>query len=166
MSKGKLVFNIHIDGARLMVLLSGVLDEEACFNDFQDFMKTKPPINTVTFDFKNLERHNSSGIREWLKNYTGLYSSFKIEYINITLPIMKTISMTPSFAETAELVSFYIPFYCRKCDKETSFLFTQKEIIDGKLPLKTCPDCARSIKIDEIESSYFDCLTNKENAQQ
>ncbi len=148
----------------LTLLLSGTIDERS------DFPKIDASaVKEISFDLKNLEYINSIGIRDWVNWIEPLSKKCKITMRNCPKRLVQQFNMVTGFLpKNAEITSFYVPYFCEKCNFEDSFLFNvgkEVKIEAGKIKLsidlkkfKDCKDSGCGIEMDGLESKYFQFL--------
>jgi hypothetical protein len=156
------------EGDKLRLAFEGTIDEDVVF----------PPVDaskfkTIVLDLKNVKSINSVGIREWLNWIRPLAEKSDFVLENCPKAVVFQFNMVEGFLPPRSTVSsFYVPFYCEKCDKEDSVLFNVgKEIkaAGGKVEIafdvKTaaiCEDKANAanceMEMDVTEAKYFQFL--------
>ena len=149
----RLTLNKHIVGDTLNIELIGCIDEDS---DFTEIIDTK--AEKINFNFDKVEMINSCGIREWIK-FLDQLGSRKIIYENCPQIIIEQINMVHGFIRPeSKLVSFYAPYYCEHCDKESKIHLLSENVHEKKAPEVKCPYCGEDAEFDAIESSYFNFL--------
>jgi DNA-directed RNA polymerase subunit RPC12/RpoP len=143
--------NLHIH-------LSGIIDEDADFTPISGLDQPK-----ISFDFKEITLLNSCGIREWISFINKIPDASRIHYTNCPQIIIEQINMVHGFFKTGSTIeSFYGPYYCSSCDKESKILLKKTDIKNQKAPSQTCPHCqAPNMEFDALEEQYFHFLKSK-----
>lgn len=150
----KLDVGINIVGDQTTVQLTGVIDEDA---DFSKINKLESP--KIVFDFQKVSMINSCGIREWIQYLVGLGTQSQITYVNCPQIIIEQINMVQGFIpKGGKVESFYAPYFCEDCDKETKMKINSADIKSFKAPICKCPDCQSEMEFDAIEAQYFNFL--------
>lgn len=152
------------DGDSLLLVFDGVIDEEVKF----------PAVDTskykkVFIDLKGVRSINSVGIREWLNWMRPISDQSQVVFLKTPKALVFQMNMVEGFLPKSGFVkSFYVPFYCEKCDKEESVLFTvgqEVQLSPGNYTInfdvkaaKLCgqPDC--EMEMDASEAKYFQFL--------
>ncbi len=157
-------FTQKADGDTLILTFDGAIDEDAGF----------PEINTaqfkkITIDLHSVKAINSVGIREWLDWIRPVADQAQITLMRAPKALVFQFNMVEGFLPPkATVTSFYVPYYCDKCDKEENVLFTiGKEVtaaggavkinFDPKKSTK-CTDADCEMEMDVTESKYFQFL--------
>ena len=153
-------------GDALSVKFEGTIDEDVQF----------PSLNlnghgSVELDLQNIRAINSVGIREWLNWIRPLAEQVPITLINCPKAMVFQFNMVEGFLPKRALVSsFYVPFYCEKCDREDNVLFTvghEARLQNGNVEItfdaaeaNLCKngEGACETEMDVTESKYFQFL--------
>ena len=151
----------------LQLTFEGSIDEDVVF----------PPVAAganaaIRIDLQAVKSINSVGIREWLNWIRPLSDAgAKITLARCPKAFVFQLNMVEGFLPKGGVVeSFYVPFFCEKCDKESAALFTVgKEATAGaagpainfdpkaaKLCSTGAPDC--NTEMDASEAKYFQFL--------
>jgi hypothetical protein len=152
----RLTINKQILQDELKVELTGAIDEDA---DFKELIGLEQ--KSITFDFEKVSMINSCGIREWIKFLENIPEKTHIYYNNCPQIIIEQINMVHGFfRKGASINSFYAPYYCEKCDKESKVHLKSEQVKGRKAPKMACPICAENMDFDAIEAQYFSFLGN------
>ncbi len=143
--------------SKLTVSLVGTIDEDADFKPLDGL--TQPE---VIFDFDKVVMLNSCGIREWINFLGKLPAGIKVSYRQCPQIIIEQINMVHGFfREGAVIESFYAPYYCEDCDKESKILLKTEQVKNKKAPKAKCPHCgSENVEFDALEAQYFHFLKN------
>lgn len=156
------VVEIKKNGASILVLLRGALDEETTLNSSQ-----LQGSSEIIFDFKELQSINSCGIREWI-NWIKPVSNTKITFKHCPKVIVDQINMIDGFLpQNAIVESFYVPYYSDETGEEKLVLFSfgREYSHQGlKLPDGIKDSKGNSMEIDVIEGKYFRFLNRNSSA--
>jgi hypothetical protein len=158
MRMSKLKINKQLIDNKLIVHLAGTIDEDA---DFKPLDNLTQPV--ITFDFNDITLLNSCGIREWIGFIQKLPASTLLHYQRCPQIIIEQINMVHGFFKSgSQIESFYAPYFCPNCDKESKILLTTDKIKNSKAPAATCPHCsAPGLEFDALEEQYFHFLKSK-----
>lgn len=149
----RLTLNKHISGDTLNIELIGNIDEDSDFSEIIGAQAGK-----INFNFSKVEMINSCGIREWIK-FLDQVDSKQVNYEDCPQIIIEQINMVHGFIRAgSKLLSFYAPYYCENCDKESKIHLRSDQIHDKKAPKVNCPYCGNEAEFDAIEASYFNFL--------
>lgn len=152
------------DGANLLFVFEGPIDEDVQF----------PPMDTSKYkvlfvDLKGVTAINSVGIREWLNWIKPLTEKVQVVLMKCPKPLVFQLNMVEGFLpKNAVVKSFFVPFYCEKCDKEENILFNvgqEVQLSPGSYKLnydlnamKSCKEAACELEMDATEAKYFQFL--------
>lgn len=153
-----------VDGANLHLSLTGTIDEDA----------QMPPVTAGSFknvmiDMSEIKSINSIGIREWLKWIQPIAENSKITFEKCPKAIVLQFNMVEGFLPSgANVLSFFVPYFCESCDREDNHLFTFGKDISVKagnvnitFDLKANGKCAKSpceSEMDVSAAKYFQFL--------
>jgi DNA-directed RNA polymerase subunit RPC12/RpoP len=150
----RLTINKQILQEELNVELIGAIDEDA---DFKELVGLEQ--KNISFDFEKVTMINSCGIREWIKFLEMIPEKTNITYNNCPQIIIEQINMVHGFfRKGAAINSFYAPYYCEKCGKETKVHLKADQVKNRKAPKMECPKCGDEMDFDAIEAQYFSFL--------
>jgi hypothetical protein len=154
----KFQISIEKKNDRALVALSGSIDEDSIFTH-----KNILDAKEMEVDFKNVDSINSCGVREWFKWLDKIPLEMPIKYFNCPKFIVDQVNMVAGLLRKGITVhSFYVPYYCEKCNQETSILFTSgKEFVGTKVNAPEdvkCSKCQGPTELDVMEASYFKFL--------
>ena len=150
----RLTINKQILQDELYVELIGAIDEDSDFKELQGLEQ-----KNVVFDFDKVTMINSCGIREWIKFLDIIPEKINIIYRNCPQIIIEQINMVHGFfRKGASIESFYAPYYCEKCGKETKMHLKSDQVKNRKAPKLECPKCGDEMDFDAIEAQYFSFL--------
>jgi hypothetical protein len=147
------------DGARLVVKISGGVDEDANFQ----------PIDTgafksVVLDLEGVTAINSVGIREWIKWVKAIPTTIQLSVSRCPKIIVDQINMVAGFLPPATIIeSFFVPYFAESSGTEKMLLFEKdKEFKDGEIhpPADVKDDSGEEMEMDVIEAKYFKFLKN------
>lgn len=157
-------FQEKTDGENLLLVFEGVIDEDVKF----------PAVDTGKFkkvfiDLKGVKSINSVGIREWLNWMKPLSDKAQLVFMKTPKALVLQMNMVEGFLPKNGFVkSFYVPFYCEKCDKEENVLFSvgqEIELSPGDYKIKfdiatakLCPEPPCEMEMDASEAKYFQFL--------
>lgn len=154
----KFNFLVQKDNSDTVISIYGNINEDVILPGV-DFSGAQ----TAFFDWGKVEMINSCGVREWVMWLKKVPSNVKVVYRNCPRIIVDQINLVAGFLRPgSEVESFYVPFFCEKCEIQTPMLFTKgKEFIGNKVetPAVSCQKCKGPTEIDIIESKYFKFLS-------
>lgn len=151
----RLTINKQILQDELSVELIGAIDEDADFKELLGLLQKR-----VSFDFNQVNMINSCGIREWIKFLEKIPESTTIFYNNCPQIIIEQINMVHGFFRKGAVInSFYAPYFCENCGKESKVHLKAEQVKNKKAPKESCPHCgAEDMEFDAIEAQYFNFL--------
>jgi hypothetical protein len=154
------------EGQNLVLTFEGTIDEDMQFPAI--VLKGQEKI---VIDLHSVKAINSVGIREWLNWIRPLAEQLPIELIRCPKAIVFQFNMVEGFLpKQAKVSSFYVPFYCEKCDREDNVLFnvgTEVTVSAGVVAIEFDKKAANLCKstageceaeMDVTESKYFQFL--------
>lgn len=148
---------IQIEQVRKTVyaILVGSIDEDADFERIPT-----QGIISFNFDMNGIEAINSCGIREWIQLLDRMDTHAKVVYRNCPSCIVDQFNIAADLTmRNATIESFYAPYYCGFCDKESSQLLTMEDVIETKdLPSRLC-DCGRTLQADVPKEGYLSFMS-------
>lgn len=132
------------------VEMIGVVDETADFAVFDELSVR------VEFDLAGVRRINSFGARAWMDALRELASRASVVFCRLSPPVVDQLNMITGFLAGGRVVSFFAPMTCEKCENEVMHLFDAEEVRDrdGDLPPVPCPECSRTMDLDDLEDQY------------
>lgn len=145
-----------LDGT-LNVMLMGTIDEDADFGPLHGLTQPK-----IVFDFHGISMLNSCGIREWISFIGKLPAATRFTYRRCPQIIIEQINMVHGFfREGAVIESFFAPYYCTECNKESKIELKATQVHGQRAPKMSCPACgAGEMEFDALEEQYFHFLKN------
>ncbi len=152
------------DGNSLQLKFSGSIDEDTTFPAVD-----LGGVNTVVIDLNDIKAINSVGIRGWLDWIRPVAEKAQIQLVNCPKAMVFQFNMVNGFLPPGTVVkSFYVPFFCEKCDKESNVLFrVGQEVVVNGTDLKInvdaksasgCTDADCELEMDVTEAKYFQFL--------
>jgi DNA-directed RNA polymerase subunit RPC12/RpoP len=147
---------IKKENSETLVSINGMIDEDFKYDDLLKINDT-----TVHFNFDGVTTINSCGIREWIEFLNNFPATTNLSYQNCPQVIIEQLSMVKGFIrDNIKVKSFYAPYFCASCDKESQHLLQLTEVQNLKAPQKSCPYCnIANIEFDNIELQYFRFIT-------
>ncbi len=148
-----------MDGGTL-VLVSGTIDETATANSF-----AAPESDVVLYDLGGVKRITSYGVLLWVKALRELSA----KYYGLTRcrpSIVRQLNMVTGFAGRGEVLSIYLPYFCKACNHEFERLLdlcAHYAVAQAQSPpVESCPLCQGDAEFDDAPESYFAFLTGCE----
>lgn len=149
----KLDVKMNKTGDQLSVQMSGIIDEDVDFTQFNLAGNQK-----VQLDLSGIRSINSCGIREWIK-WIGTASGSAIVYDQCPKVIVDQINMVDGFLPSnAKVNSFFVPYYNDESGSEKNILFRYgTEFKEGSVqpPSEVKDDQGQAMEMDVIETKYF-----------
>lgn len=155
----KYEFKIDLSSSVVKISISGNIDENATFQEFDMTGKSQ-----IEIDFNQVYSINSLGARSWI-TWLKKISQYKIQFVNCPKVLIDQINMISSLLPAnAKIVSFYVPYFNEDSGEEKYVLFRQgREFSDSRVtPPKDITDqYNKPMEIGIIESRYFKFLKSK-----
>ena len=147
----------------IVIQFIGAMTEDADLS-----MLRFPSTARLELDLSQLTAINSIGIRE-LRNWSGRLQNSDLKVMFAPKCFIDQINMVPDLIpRTAEITSFYVPYYDEESGEEQRSLFTRdREFTPDqgsgyKLNLPTVVDSSgHAMEPDVIASSYFSFLNKR-----
>lgn len=158
-------YSQKVEGTNLILAFEGTIDEDVVFPVVDVAGQSQ-----VTIDLMGIKTINSVGIREWLNWIKPLSESSSIVLMNCPKAMVFQFNMVEGFLPARSTVaSFYVPFYCEKCDREDNVLFKVGEDVTvadgGELKISVdaksrigCAEAPCETEMDVTEAKYFQFL--------
>ena len=138
--------------------LNGVIDEDADFKTAFNNLKS-----SVIFDLGGIDLINSCGVREWVQAVQKIPKNVNLVYEKCAPRVIEQVNYVANFLGNGKIVSFFAPYYCAKCKKESNILLKVEGLRRSspvKAPTEKCPECKGTMEFDDIETEYFSFLEN------
>src|SRR6188472_1800953 len=131
--------------------LAGVIDEDNKLNELSVQLKH----DLVVIHLGGVERINSCGVRDWVNWLTGLQRGKKEVYLVECSPaIVAQLNLVNNFTGGGGVVhSFYAPYFCSQCSKESTRLLLTDEVANmdqPKAPPFRCDECEGPMDFDDL----------------
>ncbi|PWU12251.1 MAG: hypothetical protein C5B49_16605 [Bdellovibrio sp.] len=144
------------DGARLVVVMKGNIDEDAQFSPLE-----VGAVNVVVLDLAGVITIDSIGMRNWIKWVKAMPESLRLSVRRCPKVIVNQINMIAGFLPaTAKIDSFYVPYYANVSGSETMVLFENgREFKDGEVQAapEVKDDTGEIMEMD-VTDAYFKFL--------
>jgi hypothetical protein len=109
----------------------------------------------VVFDCEAVGRINSIGVSGWASLLGDLSKRHVLAYTRCPAGFIDYVNLVDSFRAGGTIESFYVPLYCKKCDRKGSVLVESLAANPaGPLPTVPCPKCAAPMQ-PEVEAEDF-----------
>ena len=149
---------------QLTYFLSGKITENSMIQQFAGEIRAFTGMK-IALDMSGLTEVNSSGIASWMKFIEFLKNNkIVVEYLNCSVTIVQQMNMVRQFNGGFTVKSIYAPYYCPKCDEESTVKMTippgaTSSIIDIKESI-LCDNCQGQKEFDDIAESFLSFLDN------
>jgi hypothetical protein len=150
--------NSKVEGATVMVSVTGNVDEDAGFQPVDVGTAT-----AVVLDLNGVTAINSVGIREWIKWVKAFPPTAQLSVRNCPKIIVDQINMVAGFLPPGTRIeSFYVPYYSDATGSEKMVLFVNGREFkdDGSIDFSAeiKDDSGEVMEMDVIEAKYFKFL--------
>jgi hypothetical protein len=153
-----------VAGDQLSLALEGLIDEDVVFPTVD-----LTGMKKIVIDLKGIKTINSVGIREWLNWIRPIGEKVEIVLQKAPKAMVFQFNMVEGFLPPrATVASFYVPYFCERCDREDNVLFTigQEIKVEGgqvKSEFKPksaglCEQADCELEMDVTEGKYFQFL--------
>jgi anti-anti-sigma regulatory factor len=144
------------DGPISCLRFRGTIDETFDGKKLAATVKAKKLI----LDLGAVTKISSFGVREWLSFISTVEKATpQIYLINCTPKAINQINMVANFVGRGYVFSFFAPYRCDECDRDSLVLLNVDR--DGealkklKAPDRPCPACGAAMYLDEDPVSFF-----------
>jgi hypothetical protein len=112
----------------------------------------------VVFNFRDVNRVNSSGIRDWILFLRDFEPGRELVFDECSPTVVMQMNMIPGFHDVATVRSVYAPFACTSCrtaklEKFEGPKFPQS---NARVPHGKCDKCQGETKLADNAVEYFD----------
>jgi PilZ domain-containing protein len=144
----------HNDGPRPIVYVRGEVNE---LSDFARLTGRLP--RTFDFDLSGILRLNSAGIRSWIDFLRAMPSDVSYQMVRCSVAFIVQAAMMPGMRGRGAIGSFFAPYRCEDCDRESERLF-QSATFGGSMramPQFGC-QCGGTLVFDDLEERFLSFL--------
>lgn len=151
-NRSQFQIDVHEQAGKLLLTISGVIDENADLSPLQDLKSSNVEVN-----LKGVRRINSFGVRSWIDAIRQIPDATRLIFVQCPSPVVDQCNMVTGFLGHGVLQSFYAPMTCEECDEQLDQLFETEKCreLGGKLPSTPCPRCSRDMEVDDLEEQYL-----------
>jgi hypothetical protein len=143
----------HNDGPRPIVYVRGEVNE---LSDFER-LRTRIP-RTFDFDLSGILRLNSAGIRSWIDFLRAMSPETSYQMVRCSVPFIVQAAMMPGMRGRGTIASFFAPYRCEDCDRESERLFQTAAFgAAHTMPQFACP-CGGVLVFDDLEDRFLSFL--------
>lgn len=155
MSSDKLHARLRASETYSFLKLRGVVDEDNSL----DALVPRLSGDVLVVDTTDVVRINSCGVRDWVNWLSAVQKKgIKVVLIRCSPSIVNQINLVTNFSGHSVVHSFFAPYYCESCDRETQKIIQTDTLLGGGAvhsPSFRCNDCGSALVFDDIEQSYF-----------
>ncbi len=138
---------------KVVVMVSGSFDEYCNFDDVDLDIQMKVDVN-----LKNVTFINSPGVRNWINFIHDVSLSREVTFVECPTIVMEQFFMIYDFGGKGEIKTFYVPYYCSKCDESSEILVLSEDYLKEKIDLEDmgvkCSKCNEPMEIEEEIDKY------------
>lgn len=136
--------------------IAGVIDETTDLSSYGRQVRG----NAVVIDLGGVTMINSVGVREWVLLLDELTArGAKITLRNVTVPMVRQMTMVLKAKGDASVESFFAPYLCPKCGDERALLIVVADhaeaLAAGEPPALPCTKCGATSEFDEFPPRYL-----------
>ena len=115
----KLKINVLKADSSLNIEFTGYIDEDTNLSEID-----LQGVITLVFEWAQVKGINSCGIREWIQWIEKIPPDTKVHIMNCPRVMITQIGMIKGFLpKNTTIESFFVPYFCEKCEATTSVLF-------------------------------------------
>src|SRR5262249_48607814 len=123
MANKKLTFEKKNDSGRMVLLIKGIIDEEAELKKV--FSELRMPI---IFNMEGVQMINSAGVREWVTAISKIPPETPYILERCSPQIVEQLNYVSTFLGHGQVASFFAPYFCHKCKTESMILLDVKSL--------------------------------------
>ncbi|MCA9670767.1 MAG: hypothetical protein KC503_34460 [Myxococcales bacterium] len=142
---------LSVSGDVALLRLSGTVDADARF--------PTPPQAQIIISTTDVNRLTSVGVRHWIAWLERLAErGSEVFLVDCAPDIVVQLNQIQNFAGHGKLVSFYMPYDCPTCDRQSMVLMrtaVAKEQQPFRAPVRRCEVCDGVLEFDALEDGYF-----------
>ena len=102
----------------------------------------------LVLDLGGIQFINSIGVREWIRfQQAAAAAGVQLELHRVAVVLVHQFNIVPATRGTAQIRSFFAPFFCEDCDAEHDMVLDERlhsdELRDRVAPPMKCPTCKR-----------------------
>jgi len=147
------------DDGSYLIAISGAINEYSQ-KQFQKVLRDIATTNIVEIDLGNVDIINSIGSMYWAELIRALCKVTTVKLINCSVNMMSCLSRMPAMLESAQIMSFQVPFRCPQCTRIFSQLLTSDQICEHEFPKITCDKCATTA-VAEIDFDDYSFISQQ-----
>lgn len=137
---------------RILLHLSGTIEETVHLSTLFG-----PPEALMEIHCKDLTRINSVGVRAWVNYFEDCKRrGSTTRFFECSAAIVEQINLISNFLCGGEVISLYVPYFCRHCKSVSSHLYKVSDIrLLKTLPDVPCPKCELATAFDSPMEEFF-----------
>lgn len=142
-----------------LIQLSGAIDEDNALQELVPRIQGR----TAIINMSEVEHINDGGVRDWVKWLAVLdRAGVSVVLVECSPATIAKINMVDNFTGTGVVQSFYVPYYCARCETEKVLLCDVDEMraAPTRAPTCRCDECDQVMEFDELADSYFRFLSD------
>jgi anti-anti-sigma regulatory factor len=146
---------VNAHGREHLIDIDGQIDERA-----QLVPLAEQVTERVVIDLERVSFINSVGVREWIRFLRALAD----KHVGVTLrrcseAMVNQLNMIVDTSQGAVIESFFAPYACAGCGRETSILLEMSahrvELARLEAPEHPCPGCNGRMQLGELPQRYL-----------
>ncbi|MBI3181972.1 MAG: protein kinase [Myxococcales bacterium] len=111
----------------------------------------------LVLDLDGVGRITSFGVRAWLEALGRVRADLYYCFVRCRPQVLIQFNMVAGFAGRGELLSFYVPYLCGECGRESEVLVDLlKDALTSEPPPIACSACGGKAEIDDDPATYFE----------
>ena len=137
------------DDGSCLIAISGSINEYSG-KQFQRTLRDVVGISNVDIDLANVDIMNSIGSMYWSDLIRSLCKTATVRLINCSINMMGSLGRMPAMLQTAQIVSFQVPFGCPQCRRIFSHTLISDQLSENQFPEVRCDKCS-TLAVPEVE---------------
>ena len=137
------------DDGSCFIAISGAINEYSS-NQFQRALKEVVGVSKIEIDLGQVDVMNSIGSMYWSNLIRSLCKTASVKLVNCSINMMGSLSRMPAMLQTAEIVSFQVPFGCPQCRRIFSHTLSSEQLDENQFPEVRCDKCS-SPSVPEVD---------------
>jgi ABC-type transporter Mla MlaB component len=147
-----LEWTIEKRGDTTVVIMSGSITERAALDQLAAELGRR---RKVRFDLSDIQRVNSSGVKEWLALMRALPVTMEVWFESCSPPVVHQINLIKGFTGHAKVGSIDVPMVCDRCGAQETMTIGVTYGAMPALGTRPCRSCGGSLELDDFAETYF-----------
>ncbi len=146
-------WRIELQGDQQVVALQRSLTERSNFEGLAARLESN-----ALFDLRHLQLINSLGVSRWINFLREIPEPVAYRFAHCSVPFCTQASFIADMVGRGQVVSFFAPYYCSGCDRESECELTAAslDLAEGApAPAMSCPSCGEPMLFEDLPERFF-----------